>query len=177
MNEYEKKIKKNYIELGITIIVTIVSLILYLTVKNEYVVDAMRSVFWLSLYISGIYILSTTILLEEKNNIKNVKNGIIKYAPYMVNKNEFIDECKTGLLHSIVRIDGKIYELEVQLNEKNVKKYDKFICYINDNEIIGLDKFLNFKYDGVHCLNELDKIEFLEYNENDPREYFINRVL
>lgn len=171
------KYKKTYIELGITITVTIVSLILYLTIKNEYVVDAMRSVFWLSLYISGIYIFSTIILLEEKNNIKNVKNGIIKYAPFMVNKNEFIDECKTGLLHSIVKIDGKIYELEVQIDEKNVKKYDKFVCYIDENKIIGLDNFLNFKYDGAHCLNELNKIEFLEYNENDPREYFINRVL
>ena len=50
------KYKKIYIELGITITVTIVSLILYLTIKNEYVVDAMRSVFWLSLYMSYIYL-------------------------------------------------------------------------------------------------------------------------
>lgn len=50
--------------------------------------------------------------------------------------------------------------------------YDKFICYINETEIIGLDNFLNYKYDGVHCLDELNSIEFLEYNSNDPRLYF-----
>ena len=46
-----------------------------------------------------------------------------------MNKKEFLEECKMGLMYSIVKIDGNIYTLETQLDNVNSKKYDKFICY------------------------------------------------
>lgn len=124
-----------------------------------------------------IYIVGFFRSLKFRNNANNVRKGKIKYEPYTIDKSRFIEECKMGLIYSIVKIDGKIYELETQINRVKSPNYDKYICYINETKIIGLDKFLNYKYDGTHCLNELNHIDFLEYNETDPRVYFEEHTL
>lgn len=133
--------------------------------------------FIISLFIMVLYVISHFRITKMKKNINNLKDGKIKWLPYTIDRATFIEECKTGLIYSIVRIDGKIYELETQIDNIKSPKYDKFICYINENEIIGLDNFLNYKYDGIHCLNELSHIEFLEFNETDPRTYFVNHTI
>ena len=124
-----------------------------------------------------VYIIGFFRSLKLRNNADNVRSGKIKYKPYMIDKARFIEECKSGLIYSIVRIDGKIYELETQINKVKSPNFDKFICYINETQIIGLDNFLNYKYDGTHCLNELNNIEFLEFNETDPIVYFEDHKL
>lgn len=59
----------------------------------------------------------------------------------------------------------------------NLSFYNDFICYINDNEIKGVDNFFNFKFDGIHSFNDFDYIEFLEYNSSDPKKYFVDNII
>ena len=122
----------------------------------------------------GVY---SELPLLPNGNLDEIKKGKIKYPPYVIDKDRFIEECKSGLIYSIVRINGEIYELEVQLDNLSSKKYDRFICYINNTKIIGLDNFLNYKYDGVHIINDLKHIEFLEYNNENPKRYFGDKII
>lgn len=122
----------------------------------------------------GVY---SELPLLPDGNLDEIKKGKLKYTPYVIDKEKFIRECKSGLIYSIVRINGEIYELEVQLDNISSKKYDNFICYLNNIKIIGLDNFLNYKYDGVHTLNELKHIEFLEYNNDNPKKYFDDKIV
>lgn len=115
--------------------------------------------------------------LKEEEKMKSIKEGTRKYQIFYLSLEKFIQECQTGLLHSVVKIDGNIYELEVQLDKANSKQYQNFICYINDIKIKGLNNFLNYKFDKQCCLNNLEKIEFLEYNGQDPRIYFEEKII
>ena len=99
-----------------------------------------------------------------------------KYA-YGPEINQFIEECKMGLMYSLVKINNEIYELETQPDEVNSKKFDNFICYINEKEIKGVDNFLNYKFDNVHSLKDLKEISFLEYNNADPKKYFVEKTI
>lgn len=143
--------------------------------KADYdIAKLVRTVFSFSIFITILYTIYYIKITIHKKNVNRIKEGSLKYTPYTIDKTKFIEECKTGLIYSIVRIDNKIYELEVQPENK---EYDKYVCYINNKEIVGLDNFLNYKYDGIHCLNDLKHIEFLEYNETDPRKYFIDHII
>ncbi len=115
---------------------------------------------------------------KRKKNINSLEQGNLKYPPYIIDKTTFIEECKMGLVYSTIRINSKIYEIETTPGDnKSIYDYDSFICYINKNEIIGIDNFLNYKLEDNNTLNDLENIEFLECNEDDPKKYFVDRIL
>lgn len=168
---------KGFIISFIALILGIISLfIITITGERRFEYDA-RAFTLFGIMGVSMYMWSYYVTIKEHKNVKKIKNGKIKYPSYIVDKKEFLEECKMGLMYSIVKIDGNIYTLETQLDNVNSKKYDKFICYINDIEIKGLDNFLNYKFDGKKSLNDLKKFEFLEYNNADPKKYFVDRIL
>lgn len=116
-------------------------------------------------------------LFKKTNKLEEIKKGNQKYESYFLNNEDFIKECKTGLFYSIVRIKGEIYELEVQLDEVCSEDYDNFICYINDTEIKGLNNFLNYDLGNNTYLKDLTTIEFIEYNNTDPKKYFVDGII
>lgn len=130
-----------------------------------------------SLFLIILFVIGYFKNIKMDDNLKDIKDGKIKYNPYIIDINRFIEECKMGLMYSLVRINNEIYELEIQLDKVNSNDYDKFTCYINDKEITGIDNFLNYKFDGNNCLMDFKEIEFLEYNKNDPKEYFVNKKI
>ncbi|MBP5647768.1 hypothetical protein J6X04_00535 [Candidatus Saccharibacteria bacterium] len=107
----------------------------------------------------------------------DVRSGKNKYEPYTIDKKAFVEECKNGLMYSLIKIDDNVYEIETQLDKANSTDYDEFVCYINNEEIIGVDAFLNYKFDGVRSFSDLDTIEFLEYNNDEPKKYFVDRKI
>ena len=116
-------------------------------------------------------------LFKKTNKLEEIKKGNQKYESYFLNNEDFLKECKTGLFYSIVRIKGEIYELEVQLDEVCSEDYDNFICYINDTEIKGLNNFLNYDLGNNTYLKDLNTIEFIEYNNTDPKKYFVDGII
>lgn len=178
----KKQFKESFFNVKFLIILlALIGALLWLFTKGKTATEhditlVSRTLAWI-LLVMILYIISFFRSLKLRNNANRVRSGNFKYQPYTIDKAKFIEECKMGLMYSIVRIDGKIYEIETQIDKINSPKYDKYICYINETEIIGLDNFLNYKYDGTHCLNELNHIDFLEYNETDPRVYFEEHTL
>lgn len=174
-HHFKEQVKESFMNFQFLIIVlgTIISLIFGIIFTSE-----------ILLYIAAIGILLILLYLIgfcsgliRRKNVAKVRNGQIKYEPYTIDIKQFIEECQFGLFYSIIRINNQIYEVETQPDKVNSTNYDHFTCYINDQEIIGLDNFLNYKFDGLHSLKELDTIEFLEYNAADPRRYFIDHTI
>ena len=172
-NNIKKRIKESFMSVQFIIIavITIASIVLYFTTDMNYLLYVIIcGVGLIILYIIGFF----RNIAMDKHALK-IKEGNVKYNPYVVDKTTFINECKNGLMYSIIRVNNNIYEIEVQID--NSDNYDQFICYINDNEIIGLDNFLNFKLDNNYSLNDLNSIEFLEYNNTDPKKYFVDKII
>lgn len=147
---------------------TILNILLYIFLH----VNLFLYLFFLDLFLVILYVIGYFHNVMIAKHANDVRNGDIEYSPYIIDKERFIEECRSGLLYSLVRIDGNIYEIEVQLDKVNSTNYDEFVCYINDNEIIGVDNFLSYKYDDIHSFNDLEDIEFLEYNHVEPSKYF-----
>ena len=158
----------------IILIATILSFILYLVFNN---LDFFFYIFLAGLALIMLYIIGFFRGLRLRNHVSDVKNGQRKYQPYIIDKARFIEECKTGLLYSMIEVDNNVYGIEVQLDEINSENYDKFTCYIDKTEIVGLDNFLNHKLNGAHSLNDLDSVKFLDYANGDPKKYFEDRTI
>ncbi len=154
-------------------IITIVFIILYVFLEYSFLLYfIMFGLILVLLYIIGFFR-----GIKMRKHVALSRSGELKYEPYSIDRNRFIDECKIGLMYSLIRINGQIYEVETQLDKINSTNYNDFICYINDNEIKGVDNFLSFKFDGMHSFNDLDYIEFLEYNSSDPKKYFVDNII
>lgn len=171
----KKQLKKSFgnVQFCVITILTIVSCIGYFMAD----IEILKDVFVLGVFLIAIFVYGFFKGLKMEKNIENVKNGKLKYEPYILNKEAFVKECENGLMYSLIRINNEIYEIETQLDEVESKNYDKFTCFINENEIQGLENFFNFKFDNGTCLKDMNEIEFLEYNNNDPKEYFVNGVI
>ena len=154
-------------------IATVVLFFLYMAFKT----DLLLYLFLTGTLFIALYIIGFFNNVSSVKSVENAKEGSLKYEPYIVDKETFIEDCKSGLMYSLVRINNNIYGIETQLDKISSINYDKFICYINDEEITGLDNFLNYKFDGTHSFNDLHNIEFLEYNHNDPKEHFENNAI
>ncbi len=176
MKKYVKsQLKESFLNIQFIIIfiVLIISLIISISNKSEFFIYLfLGCTFLVILFIIGFFR-----RIKMRKNLGEVKNGKLKYEPYTININQFIEECKMGLMYSLVKINNEIYELETQPDEVNSKKFDNFICYINEKEIKGVDNFLNYKFDNVHSLKDLKEISFLEYNNADPKKYFVEKTI
>lgn len=181
-NNKVEKFKESFLNFKFLVImlIFIASLICLIAFNNktyEKYGDLIVAFFLGSLFLIILFVIGYFKNIKMDDNLKDIKDGKIKYNPYIIDINRFIEECKMGLMYSLVRINNEIYELEIQLDKVNSNDYDKFTCYINDKEITGIDNFLNYKFDGNNCLMNFKEIEFLEYNKNDPKEYFVNKKI
>ncbi len=159
------------VQFFVILIATILCIILDLIFDYRFLFNlTLLGLFFIVLYIIGFFR-----SIRMRSYVDKVRSGTLKYEPYTIDKQRFIEECREGLLYSLVRINNVIYEVEALDDRTNDPA--QFICYINDNEIIGVDNFLNYKFDGVHSFNDLDTIEFLEYNHLDPKKYFVDGIL
>ena len=107
-----------------------------------------------------------------RNHQDQLAQGKIKYPPIKIDHDKFIEECKSGLIPSCIRVNGKVYSITTQIGESG-DDVESFTCYVDDNEIKGLTNFLNYKIGDQFSLNELAEIEFLECNNGDPSKYLI----
>lgn len=169
--------KESFINIQFIIIFisTIFSAILYF----GFHLDLLLYVFLLGLLFVGAFIIGFFREVKRRNYTDRVRNGVLKYEPYTVDKKTFLEECKNaGLLYSLIRINNIIYEIVAfPPGTVSPNNYSQYECYINDTKIIGLDSFLHYKFDGVHSFLDLDSIEFLEYNHDDPRKFFVDHIL
>lgn len=171
----EKQFKESFINVQFIVIFigTVLSIIFYFVAN----LDFLLIFFFLGLFLIVFYVIGFCKCVKMRNHADDIRNGNLKYKPYIIDKESFIFECKNGLIYSLIRINNVIYEIETQLDVINSTNYDRFICYVDENEIKGIDNFLNYKFDGVHSFNDLDTIEFLEYNNNDPKRYFVDKII
>ena len=159
------------IQFIIIFIVTILSAILYFVFHLAFSLY----VFLIGLWFIVAFIIRFFSEVKRRNYIDKVRGGTLKYEPYIVDKKTFLEECKYGLGYSLIRINNTIYEIGVDVPSINSTS-NYYECYINETEIIGLDNFLHYKIDGVHSFLDLDSIEFLEYNHEDPRRCFEDHI-
>ena len=168
----KEKFKESFINIQFIAIFlgTIASIILYFFFTSE----ILLSIFLLGLFLTILFVVGFVKNIKSQKHTDSVRNGERKFESCFVDKNVFVNECRNGLLRSLIKIGDGVYEVETQLDDINSTNYDKFVCYFNDQEIVGVDAFLNYKFDGVHSLNDLNVIEFLEYDGGDPKKYFGN---
>jgi ABC-type multidrug transport system fused ATPase/permease subunit len=171
----KEKFKESFVnvQFAIVLTVTILSIILYFVFNLEFLLY----LFLFGLFLIILFVIGFLRNVKMQKHADDVRSGKNRYEPYTIDKETFVEECKNGLMYSLIRIDDNIYEVEAQLDRVNSTNYDNFVCYINNEEIVGVDAFLNYKFDGVRSFNDLDAIEFLEYNNNEPKKYFVDKKI
>ena len=171
----KEKFKESFISVQFIIIfvVTILSIIFYFVLNLEFLLY----LFLFGLLLIILFVIGFVRNVKMQKHADDVRSGKNKYEPYTIDKKAFVEECKNGLMYSLIKIDDNVYEIETQLDKANSTDYDEFVCYINNEEITGVDAFLNYKFDGVRSFNDLDTIEFLEYNNDEPKKYFVDRKI
>ncbi len=104
-----------------------------------------------------------------------IKNGAESFTwePYVMSKEDFLEECKTGFFYSFIKIKDNIHVIEVQLNE------DKQIedCYIDNTLLKGLDAFLDYKIEDDISLREVDNLVILSTMNDDPKKIFVDKKI
>ena len=92
----------------------------------------------------------------------------LKWQPYLMPRKVFLEECESGFFYSYIEVNGKIHNIEVQIDK--VKKAETKLAFIDDNGFDNLDDFFNFQIDGTTCLNDLEFIPVLECLNQDPHK-------
>ncbi len=165
----ESFLNKTIIVIVIIFVVMVISFVLIPKAFEEFGVLFLLAAFLILLFVIGFFR-----GLGSRKYQNELALGNLKYNPVRISRDKFIEECKSGLMPSYIRVNGAIILIATQFGEGDVD----YVCYIDDKEIKGLDEFLSTVLieGGTTALGDLNEIEFLECNGGDPQTYLIDHV-